>query len=94
METGARSGLAIKVPETEKLYPAQGENTNDYIAPRVDGLGGKDRLEEKEEEEEEDLLDEKVDWKEGYEMAILRLLQLMTDVNVTMRRQVKLCRYL
>jgi hypothetical protein len=85
VETGANSGFAIKVHEPEKPPPdTRGENTNDYITitPLLDGPGGL------EEEEAAAAPEEKVDWKEGYEVAILRLLQLMTDRNITMRHQV------
>ena len=85
VETGASSGFAIKVLEPEKPPPdTRGENTNDYITitPLLDGPGGSEG------DEEAAAPEEKVDWKEGYEVAILRLLQLMTDRNFTMRHQV------
>jgi len=77
IESGAKSGNAIKVSQPEEPTPKEAANSLDYM--------GSDDQEIGETEEEREV---KVDWREGYEVAILRLLPLMADANDTMRRQV------
>ena len=76
IESGANSGAAIKAPQPEEPTEKEAANSIDYMA------SGDQEIDETEEEEVN------VDWREGYEVAILRLLPLMADANDTMRRQV------
>jgi hypothetical protein len=59
-------------------------NTNDYL-PSTPSYATQEEAGGAEEEEEV-----KVEWKEGYEVAILRLVPLMHDADTDMRRQVAL----
>jgi HEAT repeat protein len=81
LEAGASSGSAVKEPAVRVATPPPGGNANDYkpgfAAPKVEVM-------EKEKEEEV----EKVDWKQGYEVAILRLVPLLQDNDEEMRRLV------
>jgi len=74
VEAGASSGSAVKEPG---MHAASVDDNK----PR--SAGPKDEEEEEEEEEEE-----KVDWKQGYEVAILRLVPVLQDKDEEVRRQV------
>ena len=79
VEAGASSGSAVKEPAVRVATPPPGGNVNDYkpgfAAPKVEVV---------EAEKEEEV--EKVDWKQGYEVAILRLVPLLQDNDEEMRR--------